>query len=240
MKHIMEKRKGLLLLLALFPLFALAKVADSAQYTIDSLRRELEELRLKEIVMKQALDSTGESARIDSIQRECRRQHIDSIRLITPGVPVVIEGDTLFTVYASLGGESPSQRVEDIKRTIIQIGKSFRTTTDSVHVFESDFTSDLMCGEISIMHVSDMDAIWNVKKRQDLAHEYQHIIDDKIRQLHDTYGLQAKLRGIAWAIVLIVVQILFFILTSRFIRWIRKEIIGGIRGRLHALVIKDY
>ena len=240
MKHFMKKWTFLLLLLTLLPLFTLAEEADSTQNTIDSLRRELQELRLKEIVMKQALDSTGESARIDSIQRERRRQHIDSLRLITPGVPVVIEGDTLFTVYASLGGESPSQRVEDIKRTIIQIGKSFRTTTDSVHVFESDFTSDLMCGEISIMHVSDMDAIWNVKKRQDLAHEYQHIIDDKIRQLHDTYGLQAKLQGIAWAIVLIVVQILFFILTSRFIRWIQKEIVGGLRGRLHALVIKDY
>ena len=242
----MKILKALFLLLLLAPLGAQAEKSgkteptDSLQLEMDSLKRELQAMRLKELAMQQVLDSTGQSAREDSLRKVQRRQHIDSLRQVTPGVPLVVGGDTLFTVYASLGGEDAQHRVEFMERKILQIGKSLRTTTDSVHVFDSELTSDVMCGEVVLVRVSDLDGLWNGTTRQQLASEHARIIHVKIEQLQQEYGLKAKLYGLAWAVVLIVLQIIFFVLTSRFIGWMRREIAGGLRGHMRSVVVKGY
>ncbi len=240
-----QRLKFLLLLLLLMPLSGVAQTEpteqqDSVQLVMDSLRREVQELKLKEMMMQHVLDSTGRSAREDSMRQALRQQQIDSLRKITPGVPVIVEGDTLFNIYASLGGEGPLHRAENIAYKVKQLGKSLRTTTDSVFVFNSELTSDIMCGEVVVMRVSELDGLWAGKSRQELARDRMATIDATIAQLQKEYGLKAKLYGLCWALVLIVLQILFFILTSRFINWLRREIAGGLRGRLRSLVIKGY
>ncbi|MBP3843133.1 MAG: mechanosensitive ion channel [Prevotella sp.] len=240
-----QRLKFLLLLLLLMPLSGVAQTEpteqqDSVQLVMDSLRREVQELKLKEMMMQHVLDSTGRSAREDSMRQALRQQQIDSLRKITPGVPVIVEGDTLFNIYASLGGEGPIHRAENIAYKVKQLGKSLRTTTDSVFVFNSELTSDIMCGEVVVMRVSELDGLWAGKSRQELARDRMATIDTTIAQLQKEYGLKAKLYGLCWAVVLIVLQILFFILTSRFIAWLRREIAGGLRGRLRSLVVKGY
>ncbi len=217
-----------------------AEQTDSAQLVIDSLSRQLQQLQLREAMMQHLLDSTGQTARLDSLRRERRRQHIDSLRQVTPGVPVVVMGDTLFSLYAPLGGETPEQRAENISRTVIQIGKSFRTTTDSVRIFESDFSSDIMVGEVVLTHVSDLDGLMSAKPRRELAQEMAVALSAEISKLQDHYGLKAKLRGLAMAVVVIVLQVIFFVLTARLMRWVRREIMGNLRGYLKPLVIKGY
>lgn len=238
MKH---RLNFLLLLLLVLPLNGAAETGpDSTQLVMDSLRREVQELRLKEMMMKHVLDSTGRSAREDSIRQAHRRQQVDSLKRITPGVPVIVEGDTLFSIYASLGGEGAAHRAENVSYKVLQLGKSLRTTTDSVHVFDSDLTSDIMCGEVVVMHVSELDGLWCGRSRQELAREHMAVIDVAITRLQQEYGLKAKLYGLGWAVVLIVLQIVFFVLTSRFTDWLRREIDGGLRGRMHSLVVKGY
>ncbi len=217
-----------------------AQNQDSTQFLLDSLQRVVQDLRLKEMMMQHALDSTGQSAREDSLRKEQRRLQVDSMRKVTPGVPLVISGDTLLMVYAQLGGEDAQHRVENIKRRIMQIGKSLRTTTDTLHIFDSELTSDVMCGEIVIMRVSDLDGLWAQKSRQDLARENARIIYPMIEQLQEEYGLKAKLYGFGMALLLIVIQIVFFMLTARFINRIRQEISTGLRGKMKSLVFKDY
>lgn len=217
-----------------------AEVPDSSQYVIDSLKREVHEMRIKEMMMQAILDSTGRQARMDSLEAERRRQHIDSLRQITPGVPLVVEGDTLLYIYASLGGEDAVYRATEIGRRIYQLGKSLVTSGDSIHVFEGDITSDVMCGGLVIMNVSDLDGVWNSMSRQELAAIYAAIIDVEIKKLQEDYGLQAKIEGIVWAMVIIVMQLFFFVLTSRAMRWLRSEILRGLHGKLHPLVINNY
>ena len=241
-----ERLKTLLFCLLMLPIGIQAEgkseteTIDSVQLAMDSLKRELQAMKLKELTMQHMLDSTGQTAREDSLRKEQRRQHIDSLRQQTPGVPVVIMGDTLFMVYAPLGGESVEQRVELAERRILQIGKSLRTTTDSVTVFDSELTTDVMCGEVVLLRVSDLDGLWNGTTRQQLATQHARIIHVKIEQLQEEYGLKAKLYGFAMALVLIVLQVVFFMLTNRFCHWLRREIANGLRGRMKAVVFKDY
>jgi small-conductance mechanosensitive channel len=155
-------------------------------------------------------------------------------------VPLIIEGDTLLYIYTSLGGDDPAHRVESVARKVTQIGKSLKLTTDSMHIFVSEYTDDVMCGEVVIVRVSDLDGLWNGMSRRELAEEYLRILSLEIERLHADYGLKAKLTGLGWAVFLIVVQVLFFILTARFIRYLRHLIIEGVDGRMKPLVIKGY
>ena len=234
------KRLVLLWCLSLCAALAGRAQRDSVQLTIDSLTRELQQMKLKELVMQEALDRSGETSRRDSLRQAAQKQRIDSLRRITPGVPLVIDEDTLLTVYASLGGEDAVHRVGELQRRIMLIGKSLRMTTDSTHIFESEYTADIMCGEVVLMRISDLDGLWHGMSRHELANENMRIISQAIGRLHEQYGMKAKLQGLGWAVFLIVVQVVFFVLTVRFIRYLRRRIVSGFDGRIRPLVIKGY
>ena len=229
-----------ILLLACWILVGSAQEQDSVQLRMDSLQRELQEMKMKELVLRNALDESGRGVREDSLRKAEQKHRIDSLRKVTPGVPLVIEGDTLLYIYTSLGGDDPAHRVESVARKVTQIGKSLKLTTDSMHIFVSEYTDDVMCGEVVIVRVSDLDGLWNGMSRRELAEEYLRILSLEIERLHADYGLKAKLTGLGWAVFLIVVQVLFFILTARFIRYLRHLIIEGVDGRMKPFVIKGY
>ena len=229
-----------ILLMLCWVLTGSAQEQDSVRQRMDSLQRELHEMKMKEMVLRNALDESGRGAREDSLRKVEQKQRIDSLRKVTPGVPLVIDGDTLLIIYTSLGGDDPAHRVESVARKVTQIGKSLKLTTDSMHIFVSEYTDDVMCGEVVIVRVSDLDGLWNGMSRRDLAEEYLRILSVEIERLHADYGLKAKLTGLGWAVFLIVVQVVFFMLTARFIRYLRRKIAEGVNGRMKPLVIKGY
>ena len=229
-----------ILLLVCWVLVSSAQEQDSMRQRMDSLQRELQEMKMKELVLRNALDESGRGVREDSLRKAEQKHRIDSLRKVTPGVPLVIEGDTLLYIYTSLGGDDPAHRVESVARKVTQIGKSLKLTTDSMHIFVSEYTDDVMCGEVVIVRVSDLDGLWNGMSRRELAEEDLRILSLEIERLHADYGLKAKLTGLGWAVFLIVVQVLFFILTARFIRYLRHLIIEGVDGRMKPFVIKGY
>ena len=227
-------------LLVCWVLVSSAQEQDSMRQRMDSLQRELQEMKMKELVLRNALNESGRDAREDSLRKAEQKHRIDSLRKVTPGVPLIIEGDTLLYIYTSLGGDDPAHRVEAVARKVTQIGKSLKLTTDSMHIFVSEYTDDVMCGEVVIISVSDLDGLWNGMSRRDLAEEYLRILSAEIGRLHADYGLKAKLTGLGWAVFLIVVQVLFFMLTARFIRYLRHLIVEGVDGRMKPLVVKGY
>ena len=92
------KRIYSILLLACWTLMVSGQSSDSMQQRMDSLQRELHEMKMKELVLRNALDESGHAAREDSIRKAEQKQRIDSLRQVTPGVPLVIEGDTLLYI----------------------------------------------------------------------------------------------------------------------------------------------
>lgn len=207
---------------------------------IDSLTRELKEMKLKEMLMQEALEHSGETARMDSLRQAEQKQRIDSLRQTTPGVPLIIDGDTLLVVYASLGGESPVSRVESLQYKILQLGKSLKMTTDTMHIFESEYTADIMSGELVMMRVSDLDGLWHGMTRRQLAEENMRVISQAIEALQNEYGLEAKLEGLGWAVLVIVAQIVLLMLTFRLIRRLRRKILSGFSGKIKPVVAKGY
>lgn len=187
---------------------------------VENLNHQIQELKLQSIMMQEQLEQTGQGAKEDSLRLAARKARVDSLRNVTTGAPLVVEGDTLLLIYARKGGMLPEARVDMARSKIYEIGKRLTMFVDSIYVFESDVSSDVMAGENVILSVTDLDALWMGTERMELAQTYSDIIRQKVNQLHDTYGLQQKLQGLGWVALIIAVQaFLIWLIVKLFRRW---------------------
>ena len=208
--------------------------------TIQALRSMLQEQQMKNIMMLEQLEKTGEAARDDSLRLVRRKERIDSLRNITPGAPLIIDGDTLLVLYTRRGGILPEARVEDIREKIMEEGKRMTLFTDSIYIFDGEFTTDIMIGEELVMSVTDNDGLWQNKTRQELAAEYRTIIEAKIEQLHAQYGLKRKLMGVVYVLgAMLALGLLIWATNFCYRRW-RYRLLRMLLRRTRPLAIKDY
>ena len=208
--------------------------------TIQALRSMLQEQQMKNIMMQEQLEKTGEAARDDSLRLVRRKERIDSLRNITPGAPLIIDGDTLLVLYTRRGGILPEARVEDIREKIMEEGKRMTLFTDSIYIFDGEFTTDIMIGEELVMSVTDNDGLWQNKTRQELAAEYRTIIEAKIEQLHAQYGLKRKLMGVVYVLGAMLALGLLIWATNFCYRHWRYRLLRMLLRRTRPLAIKDY
>lgn len=208
---------------------------------MEELALQVQEMKLNEILLRNELESTKNlSATTDSLKREEQRQRIDSLRQHTPGVPVVVEGDTLFRLYAKRGGHTPADRAEDINNILLKIGSSHTLRNDSTHIYDSDHVTDIMYGEKVIISITDQDALWQNLSRIQLAERYRPILAEKIHQLKEEHSLLQIAKRAGLFVLVLVVQYLFFRLTNYLFKKLRREIVWLVRNRLKSITIRDY
>ena len=205
-----------------------------------ALRHQIQEMELQRIVMQGELERTGRSARLDSLAKEQSRRRIDSLRLITPGAPVIVDHDTLLVFYARKGGLLPETRAREAQENIESIGHRLTFSVDSLYVFDGEIVTDIMAGDEVILSVTDMDALWMKTTRQELAEGYAQVIQQKVNELHREFGLQKKLLGLLFAVLILVVQIVLIRLTNSLFRRYRLRFMRRAHGVLKPVVIKDY
>lgn len=216
------------------------------QHRRDSIRLEeaallLQEMRLNEIALRSELDGVRNTNQAtDSLKKAMQRQRIDSLRAITPGVPVVVDGDTLFTLYAKRGGHSPADRAEMVDAAITKIGSDHKLRIDSVYTLDSEYYTDIMYGQKVIVSITDQDALWQNTTRQKLAEQYVPIIAEKIKELKDENSLLQVAKRAALFILVLVVQYLLFRLTNYLFRKLRRHIIRFKQQRLKSIIIREY
>jgi len=207
---------------------------------VQVLMAQVQELQLQRILLQEQLEISGQNARMDSLAKVQRQQRIDSLRKVTPGSPLIVEDDTLLILYARSGGMLPEARVKAAAEIIQSLGRKLVFKTDTLYVFEGEYTSDIMAGNTVVMTVTDTDALWQGKSRAQLAQEHMSVIREKIDELHETYGLQKKLWGAVMAVLLIIVQLLLIKLTIwLFERW-RPRVKQRVSDWLKPISMKDY
>lgn len=219
-------------------------VVDSLQAVNDSivneLRHQVQELKLQGIMMQEQLEQTGKSAKVDSLRQAERKARVDSLRNVTPGAPLIIDGDTLFVIYARKGGMLPEARVSAVRSKIYEMGKRLTMFVDSIYVFESEMSSDVMMGEDVILSVTDLDALWMGMERLKLAETYRDAISEKVKQLHETYGLQQKLMSLVWVALIIAIQVFIIWFIVWFFRRWKFRITRRLLNRIKSISIKNY
>ncbi len=207
---------------------------------IQNLNLMLQDKNMQNLMLQNELERTGQKVKMDSISRASRKQLIDSLRNVTPGAPLVVEGDTLLRLYASIGAISPETRAETAANKITELGHRLTLVADSLHVFEGDLVSDIIADDEVVLSLTDMDGLWADKPRAELAADYMQVIQAKITEIHAEYGLQRKLWGLLQASAIIIGLIVLLILTNRFfLRW-KRPVMRRVVRRLKPIVFKDY
>lgn len=144
--------------------------ADSDSIYLLKARQDLEVARLNEANLRMEIEQMKlKYDAADSLKLAKQRLRIDSLRRMTPGVPVVVEGDTLYYLFAKRGGHTPQQRAEMNAAAITELGKQFNLQPDSVYTESSDIVTDLMYGNKVLASFIDQDGLWEGCSRDQLA-----------------------------------------------------------------------
>ncbi len=212
----------------------------------DSLRMHEMSLQLQELKANEAvLQSELEKAHIrqseeDSLRLAEQMRAVDSLRAITPGIHVLVDGDTLFTIYAGRGGYTALNRAEMVRDALTKISEDNSIGQDSVYMVDYGDYVDIMYGDRVIVSVTDMDALWLGTTRHELAESYLPVISAKIADMRgDTNFWRIVLRIILFILV-IVAQYALFKVTNYLFRRLRRRIIRFKQQQLKPVIIRDY
>ena len=213
--------------------------ADSTR--LQELTLQIQEMKLNEIMLRSRLDSACNSRRLaDSLKIAEQRRCIDSLRTVTPGVPVVVDDDTLFTLYAGRSGYSAIDRAEMVNEIVTTIGSRQSLGRDSVYLVDNEGYTDIMYGRRVIISLTDQDALWQNTSRRELAEAYKPVIAAKIHQLKSDHSLfQLIKRALLFMLVIFILGLLVK-LTNYLFRKLRRQIIRFKQQRLRPLIIRDY
>lgn len=220
---------------------ASAAEPDSERVTLSALQQELAAARLNEANLRMEMEQmklAGYAA--DSLKQVQQRRRIDSLRQVTPGVPVVVEGDTLFCLYAKRGGHTPQQRARSISLEIEELSRRFGMNPDSVYIESSDIVTDLMYKERVIVSFTDQDGLWENCTRDQLAAAKRSVIVEKLRTMKEEHGLLQLGKRILYFVLVLVGQFFLMRLTNWMFRKLKVRIQRLKDTRLKPISIQDY
>lgn len=225
---------------SLAPVLTVRADSDSA-VSLSAIKQELEAARLNEANLRMEMEQLKlASYAADSVKHLQQRQRIDSLRKVTPGVPVVVEGDTLFYLYAKRGGHTPQQRAEMDAAAILELGKRFNLRPDSLYMESSDIVTDLMYGNKVIASFIDQDGLWENCTRDQLAAHSRKVIVDKLKEMKDEHSLWQLGKRILYFILVLVGQYFLFRLTIWLFKKLKVRIQKLKDTKLKPFSIQDY
>ena len=209
--------------------------------SVSKLEKELAESKLNEANMRMEVEQLKlQNYAADSVKLAQQKLRIDSLRKVTKGVPIVVEGDILFYLYAKRGGYTPQQRADMDIAAITELGKRFNLHPDSLYVENSDIVSDLMYGDKVIVSFTDQDGLWDGCPREQLAAKTRLIVVDKLKVMKEEHSLWQLGKRILYFILVLVGQYLLFRLTTWLFRKVKIRIQKLKDTKLKSITIQEY
>ncbi|GAB3195008.1 small-conductance mechanosensitive channel [Pontibacter aydingkolensis] len=165
-----------------------------------------------------------------------QEQPIPSIQ----GAPVILDRDTLLYVYNPVGSFSKEERAAAISRRVKELAGEHLFSEDSVNVVDHVLTTDITYLDRVIISVTEADATFAERPREELAELYAA----KIRTSVSESAKQNSLRTIALEIGLaILVLIIFYFLmkyVNRLFQYLFQKVEEQQGKRLKGLKVKNY
>ena len=153
----------------------------------------------------------------DSLYKIQRQEEIKRIYSKANGAPVCLEHDTLYTIYTTLGLNTPLERTEYTKEKLRKLAELPIFHKDSLKI--SSYNNLLMVsyqGEW-IQAVSEEDAILAHLPQEELAKSFQRDILRAVTHYREEHSMQKRLLRIGELVLLITaIAILFYLLNFLF------------------------
>lgn len=139
----------------------------------------------------------------------------DTTNVIHHGVPVVFKDDTLFTLYSYLGPFTPQERAGAITHKLGEILK-YGLDPSGIRVANEEGYSEITLGNMTIMAVTDSDALPLGKTRESLSESYRSVIQKTLADVRTRYGLKSILLSAGIVLLLIIVAVALLWLMRKF------------------------
>ena len=212
---------------------------DSADW--QRMKTEIETLRLSEANLRMEIEHINMKRNAaDSAKMAEQRARIDSLRKVTKGVPVVVEGDTLYYMYAKRGGSTPLQRAGTQAAAITETGKRFNLQPDSVYIESSDIVTDVMYDGKVLASFIDRDGLWEGISRDELANARKKVIVEKLKLMKEEHSMWRTAKRVLYFILVIIAQFIMFRLTNWLFGKLRIQIQKLKDTRLKPISIQSY
>lgn len=220
--------------------------AIKMQRSRDSLKLEALHQSMNELILLQKKEYEKEyKETADSVRVQNKLAEIRKIKSNTLGAPVVLDNDTLFTIYANLAAYSNTERAKTAQSRIRQLFEDPFFTVDSLKIGNTFDVKTITYKSNMIIAVDEIDALWLGTSKDSLAHSYKNIISESVLKAKKNHSFQTILKQIGEIILIfvVVITLIFFInkLITRFKRYFtsqNKFFPNGIYFRTYQIIPK--
>lgn len=148
--------------------------------------------------------------------------------------------DTLFFVYTKIGPFSPRERAARINTNIYALNKSNSYDSSALQVIEGEATLDILYGDVTLMSIADMEALWKETTKAELAMAYREAINTAVLQQREANSLKNVLIRIGEVVLVIFGIWLLIHLLNRMFDYSRGYIETRLQQRISSLKVKNY
>ena len=216
--------------------------ATSDSLKIAALTLQIQQMKLNELVYLNELEKSRSATISDSIRQAQHKARIDSLREVTPGVPVIIDDQILYTFYTARGGLSIKDRAGNNEKKILELGKTRSVKPDSLYLFrwEDGSQIDIMYSDKVITSLTRNDALWMNTTIGSLAEIQRTAIVDAVKILQKKNSLAQLAKRIGLFALVIAIQVVFIFATNWLYRKSKRRIIRTARRKFKPVVIRNY
>lgn len=216
-----------------------SRIADSVKYL--KMQEEIYQLKENEKDKRVALEKElKEFKREDSIRKATANLQIDSLIKTTPAFPVAPFGDTLFLIYAKIASFSAKERSEAIAKRILALEEVFDSEKDTIKVLLNEESADIICNELLIMSIWNLDALFARSNKEELANNYTELISQAINDYQEEKSWLTILKQIGLALLVIIIIFFLLKLVNRLYQKIDKISVAYKSKLLKDIHIKGY
>jgi small-conductance mechanosensitive channel len=139
-------------------------------------------------------------------------------------VPVQFRGATLFQITAPIGELSIDARAKAIEQRLLAIARGTADVLEQLRSADRDGLSEIYAGDALIRTVTDQDAQWTGRTRQQLAADQVLVIRNALAVEFRDRGMSSLLRGSLIALLATAVLIVLLVFLRRLHVWTRERI----------------
>lgn len=215
------------------------RVADSIRKAL--LEEELKSLKTTDNLKKQELLEELEGIKLAEQKRKAEQKaRIDSLKQYVQGFPVSPFEDTILYVYTKLGPFSPKMRAQNIEKHVEEMEDDVFYRTDSIKLFVSEESVDLLYRDVIILTITDVDALWMGMSMEDLARKYKEQITESIKNHREATSLRTLLKEIGLALLVIIFVVVLIKYLNKGYRWLRVKVRGAKGKWINGVKIREY
>jgi len=181
------------------------------------LLKALADIRARATEAEAEPASDSRTRKSDSLKRASLLSKINNLRSTTPGYPVQLYQDTLFSIYTRIGSFDAKDRAAAISHKIYQLFDAPDFNPDLLNIVENEESYDIVYnGENIIISVGLLDALWVNKSSNELAESYIAKIKASVVKQREAHSLLNLAKRIGLALLVLLLMTGMVILINRF------------------------